>query len=116
LKGNEWTKGDFRALLFDNSQGVFSGFMHLRLNDFLIDEKRTDVFKGILVETMQSFENKGAYILLEELNSFQKILETKHIWVEALDVSRPIKALQFLSKVVEDKFELTEEDNLTYEI
>jgi uncharacterized protein YutD len=97
-----WVKGEFREHTFNNSQGIFIGFMHLRLEKFLVDQERKMLFDEILVEAKNFFSNMGDLVSVEDLNAFQLVKETKRTWLEPLETKRVIKILDYLELVVND--------------
>ena len=98
-----WAKGTFREHIFNNSQGIFVGFMHLLLDEYLITQKRKIDFCQIILNTKRFFLNKGDFIAIKELNDFQMIRDTKATWQSPLETSRVIKILSFLQDVVNNE-------------
>lgn len=100
---NFWLKVEFRDLIFNNSQGIFVGWMHLRLNKFLTNKSRVILFTEIISKTREFFLDKGEFIPLKELNSFQFILNAKINWGAPIKVSYVNTVLRLLYDVVNDK-------------
>ncbi|MDI9363587.1 MAG: hypothetical protein QM541_01455 [Flavobacterium sp.] len=111
---NNWLKTDFREIINDNSQGIFSGFMNLRFDEFLINQERENLFKDILYKTKKFFLSKGDYIPTNELNDFQLVYETKREWLYPLDTKRLIKVLNFILNVVNENIYIKEDDDIDY--
>ena len=112
---NYWLNNEHREHIYDNSQGIFIGFMNLRLDEFLINLERTNLFKEIILEAKQYFLDKGEYISAKDLNDFQLIGETKREWLSPLETKRIIKILSYLDDVVSDKIIIKDSDEINYE-
>jgi hypothetical protein len=111
---NQWLKVDIREHMYDNSQGLFVGFMNLRLAEYLTDQERTRSFLSIIEKTKQFFCSCGDYISPDDLNSFQKISETRHIWITPLATERVIKILQYLDDLINEKIKTKDSDAIDY--
>jgi hypothetical protein len=112
---NYWLKKEHREHIYDNSQGIFIGFMNLRLDDFLINQERKNIFKEIIFEAKKYFLHKGEYISAKDLNDFQLISESKREWLSPLETKRIIKILSYLNDVVNDKIIIKDSDEIDYE-
>ncbi|CAN5296715.1 hypothetical protein BH20BAC1_BH20BAC1_19630 [soil metagenome] len=88
-----WLKNELREHIYNNSQGIFIGFMHLRLDEFLINQERKDLFNEVIYQTKEFFLAKGDYIPIKDLNEFQLIKEAKREWLSPLETKRMIKIL-----------------------
>ena len=110
----EWMKGEFREHIYNNSQGLFVGFMHLRLGEFLNSPSRKEAFKNCIERTKKFFFDKGEAIPIEELNDFQLIEETKAKWILPLEVTRVIKVLNYLEDMVDGKLTIKGSDKIDY--
>ena len=89
--------------------------MHLRLNEFFSCEEHKNKFNGIILAAKELFNNKGDSIAIEELNEFQLINETRHIWLSPLSTKKVIKVLDYLHLVVNDEIAIVEGDEINYE-
>jgi len=112
---NLWLKKELREHSYNNSQGIFIGFMHLRLGEFLINQERKNLFNEIILKTKKFLSNKGEYIPIKDLNDFQLISETKHKWQSPLKTERVIKILNYLEDVVNDKITIKDSDEINYD-
>jgi hypothetical protein len=108
-------KGNFRDHLFDNSQGIFVGFMHLDLETYLVDQVHIETFKKCIDKTKFFFLNKGDSLSTEELNSFQLNEQTKAEWTLPLKTKRIIKVLGFLEALVDGRLKYTGKDHIKYD-
>lgn len=115
LDSESWLKENLREHIFNNSQGIFVGFMHLELEEFLIKPERIQLFNEILDKTKSLFLSKGEGIPLHELNSFQKIQETAHRWISPLPTQRVVKVLTWLEDVVNDNILIKASDEIDYQ-
>jgi hypothetical protein len=114
MDNKHWLKNEYREVVFDNSQGIFIGFMNLRLDEFLINQERKNDLKEIISETINFFLNKGEYISVEDLNSFQLINETKREWVSPLATKQLIEILNYLDELIDDKIYIKDSDEIDY--
>lgn len=112
---NYWLKNEHRESIYDNSQGIFVGFMNLRLDEFLINQERKKLFQEIIFETKKFFLDKGNYISVKDLNNFQLINETKREWLSPLETKRLIKILNYLDDVVNDNIIIKDSDEIDYD-
>ena len=112
---NLWLKDELREHSYNNSPGIFIGFMHLRLGEFLINQERTNLFNEIILKTKKFFSSKDDYIPIKDLNDFKLISETKHKWQSSLKTERVIKIMNYLEDVVNDKITLKDNDEINYE-
>lgn len=106
---------EFRDHLYNNSQGVFVGFMHLRLGDFLINDHRKQAVVDLVKETEKFFLKKGEYLDKDELNAFQIVTETKALWLSSLETKRMIKILDCLIDLVQDNVYTKAGDEINYD-
>ena len=112
---NYWLKNEHRESIYDNSQGIFVGFMNLRLDEFLINQERKKLFQEIIFETKKFFLDKGNYISIKDLNNFQLINETKREWLSPLETKRLIKILNYLDDVVNENIIIKDSDEIDYD-
>ncbi|NJO25406.1 MAG: hypothetical protein HC867_06010 [Bacteroidia bacterium] len=77
--------------------------MHLKLNEYLNSKERIQAFKECIDKTKLFFLDKGSFISIDELNAFQLINETKHEWVQPLEVNNLINLLNQLEELVDKK-------------
>jgi hypothetical protein len=110
-----WVKGEFREHIFDNSQGIFIGFMNLGLREYLINQERNNLFNEILFEVRCFFKKKGDFIPMNELNDFQLIEETKREWISPLETKRVIKILDYLDDTVNERITIKDNDKINYD-
>lgn len=115
LTNGEWMKDNFREHIFNNSQGIFVGFMHLKLDDFLTSDYRISSFVECIERTKKMFLRFGDLIPVEWLNNFQLIDSTRREWVSPLQTKVVIKVLNSLELVVKGEFELKDIDTTGYE-
>lgn len=114
LNKESWLKDELREHIYNNSQGIFNGFMHLSLDEYLINHERKNLFNEIILDTKKFFLSKGDYIPIKDLNDFQLISETKHEWQSPLETERLIKILKYLEDVVNDKTTNKDSDSIDY--
>lgn len=112
---NFWLKNQHREIIYNNSQGIFIGFMHLDLDEFLITEGQKKLFSDIIFKTKIFFISKGEYITTKDLNDFQSIPETKREWLSPLETKRIIKILNYLDDLINDKITIRASDVIDYE-
>jgi hypothetical protein len=112
---NYWLKKEQREIIYDNSQGIFIGFMNIHLDEFLINQERKNHFLEIIFETKNIFLKKGEYISIKELNDFQLIKVTSRKWLSSLETKRLVKILNFLEDVVNDKITFKVSDEINYD-
>ncbi len=112
---NYWLTNDCRERIYDNSQGIFIGFMNLGLDDFLINQERKNLFSEILYRTKEFILARGDYISVDDLNDFQLISEVKREWISPLETKRIIKVLSYIDDVVNDKITSEDIDEIDYD-
>ena len=96
----DWMDDEFRDYFFNTSQGLFVGFSNLSLDEYIVSKERAVQFTEIITKTKGFFLRKGDYISIDDLNDFQKVKETKRVWVLPLETARVIKILTYLEDVV----------------
>ncbi|MGN6419501.1 MAG: hypothetical protein ACTHMC_18520 [Pseudobacter sp.] len=101
-----WMKGEFRDHIYHCSQGLFVGFIDLSLDEYLVDDKRKSQMKICIEKTKTFFVSKGEFIPVEELNSFQRVPETKVNWTLPLSTKIPLKGLTFMIEIIDGKWQL----------
>jgi hypothetical protein len=94
---------NFRNHLYDISQGLFVGFIDLRLNEYLNDSAKISEFEECLEATKNSFTDKGEFMSMIELNAFQVNPETKREWLQPLRTARVIKILEYLQDLIKGR-------------
>jgi|GEM_PF-5754541 len=98
-----WPNNGFRDYIYDNSQGIFVGFMNLSLEEYLINQNARLCFLKILKDTKSLFLAKGPVLNTYELNAFQLVKETKREWVKPLKVDLVIEVLNSLELLIGSK-------------
>lgn len=111
LKDRPWLR-EFRDDLFNNSQGMFVGFMSLRLNDFIITPERKQLYADIINEAKKFVRERGNFFSPDDLNSFQLIQDTKHEWTSTLPTKEVIKIFEIIEDLINDKLSTTANDTL----
>lgn len=84
-----------------NSYGYFVGFTTLKLDDYLIDDIRVNLFKKVVQTTLNTLETKkGEILYLEELNKLVDH-EGEKIWSDRwVYKSKVVATLGYILKIL----------------
>lgn len=111
----EWMKNGFREHIFNNSQGMFVGFMHLSLDEYLTSESHFSSFIECIAYARKIFLGFGDLIPAEWANNFQLIDNTRREWLKPIETIAVIKLLNSLELVVKGEYKLKAIDTNGYE-
>jgi hypothetical protein len=119
IKTSELEKPEWLISLSDiikkNSLGLYPSYMHLELEDYLIDDERKALFVKFLDITKQALIAKGDFIDIEELNSFVVDKTLQPYWSHPLEISRLIKILDYIKMLIDGQITIKVDDPIDYE-
>ncbi|GAA3952486.1 hypothetical protein GO495_21590 [Chitinophaga oryziterrae] len=105
---------EMQELFKENGKGLFRGFTHLQLNDFLINEERETIFYEIIKETRNLIISKGDIIDVEELNNLLFDTELKDVWKGRIEALRILKVIDYLEMLVKGEIKIKVSDPIDY--
>ncbi|OQP63238.1 hypothetical protein A3860_25450 [Niastella vici] len=104
-----WLKGDIRNHIYNNSIGLFNGFMHLNLSEYLINDEKKEQFIAVIDSAKQLIANKD-YLSVEELNSLRIDKSLQGEWVSPLSTKSIIKIFDWIEMLIRGDLKTTLND------
>ena len=114
VQSEVWTDR-LKTLLDNNSKGLYHSYMHLELDELIINEERKIVFSNFCKQSIESALLFGDVIELKILNEWYDMKLIAYHWVSSLETSRLIKVFGFLDDLINDKINIRASDEIDYE-
>lgn len=113
-KSEDWVK-KLHLLLDKNAKGFFHSYMHLDLDEFVINDFRKSFINQIIGITKEYIEDNGECITIDQLRSWHESGEIEYEWSSPIGKDRLKKILTFLGDVVNDKISIMVGDEINYD-
>lgn len=95
----QWLKDDMRNHVYNNSVGLFGGFMHLNLSEYLSNDEKKEQFVTIIHAAKHLVADKDQ-LTVDELNAFRVNENVQGEWVKPLSTKSIIKVLNWIEMLI----------------
>lgn len=113
-KDRKWVD-EFFILLDLNAKGIFHSYMHLDLDEVLIDQDRKPILSKICIQAEKYAKEKGEFIPVALLKDWYDNEKISYKWDSSFEVSRLVKVFNYLRDLIDDKIIIKVNDEINYE-